>query len=389
MPRSISTFYTGASGRLLTMVLLQGLAYSFVLPIMSYFIVEGLGQPPYLVGVYTVVVGLSSVLFSHVIGLAIDKGADNRKLLFFAVAAFGFASALFSLSNTYLVILAAGATFMGFGNAAVPLLLSLGRSFSLQKSLHIGRFNASLRAQISIAWILGAPLAFWVIGHFGFKTAFMASTLTCMVWLVSGKWFIPSIQTETLATVSDTPKTQVTLPILLVSAGLFFANMANSIYISAMPLYIILEHQQAAALPGWLMAMAAAIEIPVMLVAARWTHRISAFRLLLMGLASGCVFYVGMYFAVTAWQFLLLQIANGFFFGTFAGLGITLIQDLLPDRIGFSSALYTNTMRSGAMSGVGVMGVIATVTNYQTVLLAALVCVILSVLCLRWAFRQT
>ena len=387
MPHSITSFYSGASGRLLVMVLLQGLAYSFVLPIMSYFIVEGLGKPPYFVGVYTVAVGLSSVLFSHFIGLAIDKGADNRQLLFIAVASFGLASGIFALSNAYWVILAVGVSLLAFGNASVPLLLSFGRTFSMQESMHVGRFNASLRAQISIAWILGAPLAFWITGAFGFTVTFFASMTTCVVWLISGRRFIPQTNTTAIKPKTDTPIARVTLPIILVSAGLFFANMANSIYISAMPLYIILEHHQTAALPGWLMAVAAAIEIPVMLVAARWTHQISAFRLLVMGLLAGCVFYLGMYFAVTGWQFLLLQIANGFFFGTFAGLGITLIQDLLPERIGFSSALYTNTMRSGAMSGAAVMGIIATMSSYQTVLLAALGCLILSVLCLKWAYR--
>ena len=382
------TVYSGASGRMLGMVLLHGLGYSFVLPIMSYFIVDGLGQPPIWVGVYTISVGISSVVISHFIGNAVDKGADNRRLLFVAVAAFGCASLIYGFSTHYLSILFLGVTLMAFGNAAVPLLLSFGRTFSMKNNLHIGQFNAALRAQISIAWILGAPLAFWITDQWGFRVTFLASALTCTIWLLFALKTLPATHEDATKPAVVGKKAPLTAPILLVSAGLFFANMANSIYISAMPLYVILEHKQAASLPGWLMALAAAVEIPVMLIASRWTHRITTLQLLTFGLLAGCFFYSGMYFATSAWQFLVLQLANGFFFGTFAGLGITLIQDLLPDRIGFSSALYTNTMRSGAMAGAGTMGVVATLFNYHSVLVAALACLVVSVLCLRKAFPQ-
>jgi SET family sugar efflux transporter-like MFS transporter len=388
MTRRLLNSYSGTSGKMLMLVLLHGLGYSFVLPIMSYFIVDGLGQAPIWVGVYTVSVGISSVLMSHFIGSAVDNGADNRRLLFAAVAGFGIASFVYGFTQNYFGILLLGISVMAFGNAAIPLLLSFGRTFSVKNNLHIGRFNAALRAQISIAWILGAPLAFWITDTWGFRATFLISALICALWLVFAQRMLPKTAVSPNKPLQTAERTRLSAPVILVSAGLFFANMANSIYISAMPLYVILEHKQAAGLPGWLMALAAAIEIPVMLLASRWTHRISPLRLLTFGLLSGCFFYTGMFFATTAWQFLALQLANGFFFGTFAGLGITLIQDLLPDRVGFSSALYTNTMRSGAMMGAGTMGVIATLFSYHAVLLAAGACLIVSVLCLRRAFPQ-
>lgn len=386
MKSQIRQVFSGESGLFLIMALIHGLAYSFVLPVMSYFIVEGLNSPPYFVGIYTIGAGVASIIFSQSIGKKVDLGMNNKRLLFISVFSFGLATLIFAVTNSFIVVFITGISLMALGNSAISLLLSLGRNFSVSRSINAGLFNSSLRAQISIAWVLGAPLAFWMVANFGFEVTFIATSLICFIWLIAGIRWIPDIS----GTAVQKQFSLVTLAkpdfiVLLISGSLFFANMANSIYVTSIPLYLILEIGVSEQIPGWLMAMAAAIEIPIMILVAHWATRFNSRHLLYAGIVAGLIFYFGMYLAMDIWHYFILQIANGIFFGIFAGLGITIIQDLLPDRIGYASALYTNTLRSGSMAGAGVMGLVANQFNYHVVLLVAAFCVFIALIFLKLA----
>ncbi|WP_446471318.1 hypothetical protein [Xenorhabdus stockiae] len=81
---------------------------------------------------------------------------------------------------------------------------------------------------------------------------------------------------------------------------------------------------------------------------------------------------------------LFFQIFNALFYGIFIGLGVTIIQDIMPKRSGFSSAFYSNAMRVGMMSGTSLAGVVAQIYNFKIALLVPILSISLASILLLW-----
>ncbi|RZQ05304.1 hypothetical protein D8T65_00410 [Vibrio vulnificus] len=65
------------------------------------------------------------------------------------------------------------------------------------------------------------------------------------------------------------------------------------------------------------------------------------------------VFYLGVFFATQVWHLIALQVLNGLFNGIFAGIGLTVLQDQLPERIGFTSAFIRTPLNWVLCAGLG------------------------------------
>lgn len=99
----------------------------------------------------------------------------------------------------------------------------------------------------------------------------------------------------------------------------------------------------------------------------------------LAGLAA-LIFYMGVYFADALWQFFVLQIFNATFIGILAGLGVSVIQDLMPGHSGAASALYTNTSHMGNLISSLLVGVVADIYGYHQVFAVNLLIIALAIL---------
>ena len=116
-----------------------------------------------------------------------------------------------------------------------------------------------------------------------------------------------------------------------------------------------------------------------MLMAGYLAARISLIRMILFaGVAALCL-YAGVFFADILWQFFALQVFNAIFIGVLAGLGVSVIQDLLPGRSGSASALYTNTTHMGNLLSSLLVGVVADIFGYQSIFLVNLILIALAI----------
>lgn len=88
------------------------------------------------------------------------------------------------------------------------------------------------------------------------------------------------------------------------------------------------------------------------------------------------------FFAFEVWHLIALQLLNGVFYGIFAGIGLTVLQDQLPDRIGFTSAFYTNAIKLGVMCGAGATGIIAQFYSFRFATLGSITTALFAMLCL-------
>ncbi|ASA57568.1 sugar efflux transporter [Vibrio gazogenes] len=370
--------FRGSSGVYFWLNGLAAMAFSFILPVMSLFLIEGLGIEPMYIGLYTVGTAISTILVSQILGRLADKGINSKTLLLIAIGFLCLAAVCFSLLTQFWQAIIVGWCFMAFGASSIPLLLAMIRRFAEQSGKDSTKLNSQMRSSVSLVWIVGPALAFASVGTFGFRANFtLAAGIALLVFVMVWR-LLPSASRP-----KNSQTTQEVVPpfpykIWFLGIGILFANMANSTYINAMPLFITKELDLPVSYPGIFMGLTAALEIPVMLLSASWSHRFGKMPMMMVGFVIAMFFYTGIQYASTIEWLLALQVLNGLFYGIFVGLGITLLQDSAPKRVGQVSAFYTNAMSVGTMCGTSLMGFVAQQYGFRNAIYISLVAIVVS-----------
>ena len=143
---------------------------------------------------------------------------------------------------------------------------------------HTGReavmFSSILRAQVSLAWVIGPPLAYALAMGFGFTVMYLCAAVAFVVCGAMVWFFLPSMRKEPkVATgVLEAPRRNRRDALLLfIICTLMWGT--NSLYIINMPLFIIDELHLPEKLAGIMMGTAAGLEIPTMLIAGYYAKR--------------------------------------------------------------------------------------------------------------------
>ncbi len=368
---SFRQYFRGQSLLFLTLSMFTGLIGAFMYPVMSYFLVEGLGAPPVYIGLYTVAVTISGLFISQWMGGLADKGLSARRMYIIAVSGLAIAIFCYAHAPNFWWVLAAGVMFMSLGNASVPQMLTLGRQWASTEDINITEFNSLIRAAISLAWIGGPPLAFTLVAWLGFSGSFYTAVAVAVISILFVVWFIPE-KNLGKRTKIESERVEIPLSFWMLGGVVTCGMLANVMYSSALPLYTLKELRLPDHVPGILMGLVAGLEIPVMILASRLAKFFKKGSLMAVSFVCAMTFYIGVFYATEFWQLVVLQFANAIFYGLFAGLGLTLMQDQLPERIGFTSAFYSNAMKVGMMIGSTGTGLIAQFFSFRFAALGAL-----------------
>ena len=362
--------------------MLTGLMGAFVHPLMSYFIVDELGSPPYAMGLYMFAVTITGLVFSQFMGSLVDKGSSAKKMYLIAIVGMSLALIIYANTYSFLVVLIVGVLFMSLGNAAIPQMLTLGHQWASHTKVDMTPFNAQVRAAISFAWIGGPPLAFSLVSFFGFSGSFYFSAAVGLIALIFVLGFVPEFSKPKSNRPQKSTSKKMEASFWLLTIAVLLGAMCNIMYSSSLPLYMINEHGFSTYVPGLLMGIVAALEIPIMIFSSHLAKNYSKSRLIMFSFVCAMVFYTGIFFATELWQFILLQCINGIYYGLYAGLGLTLMQEQSKDNVGFVSAVYSNAMRVGMMFGTAGAGLIAQFQSFQFANIGAMLTALAAILCL-------
>ncbi len=356
---------------------LTALAFSFIMPIMSLFLVSELHTEPALIGLYTSLTALMTIIVSQKLTGLIDKGVPSKFLLLLSLAGIFSAAIMFSLATEFWHAIVIGCLLMPVASSSIPLILTVIRRYADSTGKNSAKLNSQMRSAVSFLWIFGPPLAFLSVDQFGFDNNFYISAAIAgfvIIW-IAFLFQMPVVEADK---VKNKPKVKLPTAVWFLGIVILIANIANSTYINAMPLFMTHELGLSKSFPGILLGITAAVEIPAMLLAVGWAQRFGKSQVIRFGFVAGAAFYLGMYFNTSINIFLALQILNGLFFGIFVGLGITIMQDFSPTAVGKASAFYTNAMLVGTMIGTSTMGVISQYFGFKAPLLLCLGAIICS-----------
>ncbi|OZT85558.1 MFS transporter [Vibrio sp. 03_296] len=346
-----------------------GLCGAFFYPLTSLFLVEQLNASPMMLSLYMVVAVISSVSVSQVIAGKSDRGWQRKTILLISVSCQLVTVVSFIFIREYWIAIAVVALLGSISGAAFGQLFALGREYGDKYVTDSASFVSTMRAGIAIAWVFGPPLAFLLKAAYGFEASFTVAAIVIALSILVIFRGIPNVERN--LRVEKEPSranggwvSSVNPLVFIYCLIIVLAFAANNLYIVSMPLYLSQELKVDANWLGVLFGVAALCEIPVMLWAGKLARRWSALTIMKVGIASGVLFYSVMLVATNYTHLIVAQILNGIFIGTCATLGMVVMQDMMKDKLGTASTLFSNMLQLSMLVSSLSVGIVGELFNY-------------------------
>ena len=267
----------GVYAAFMLVAFMMGIAGALQAPTLSLFLSREVGAQPFWVGLFYTVNAIAGILVSLALAKRSDSRGDRRRLIMFCCLMAVGNALLFAFNRHYLTLITCGVMLASVANAAMPQLFALAREYADSSAREVVMFSSIMRAQLSLAWVIGPPLAFMLALNYGFTTMFSIAAGIFVISLALIAVKLPSVaRVEQPSEGAD----------VLVQAGgwhdknvrmLFIASTlmwtCNTMYIIDMPLWISSDLGLPDSLAGILMGTAAGLEIPAMILAGYYVKR--------------------------------------------------------------------------------------------------------------------
>ncbi|MGJ7670285.1 sugar efflux transporter SetA [Escherichia coli] len=351
----------GVYAAFMLVAFMMGVAGALQAPTLSLFLSREVGAQPFWIGLFYTVNAIAGIGVSLWLAKRSDSQGDRRKLIIFCcLMAIGNAL-LFAFNRHYLTLITCGVLLASLANTAMPQLFALAREYADNSAREVVMFSSVMRAQLSLAWVIGPPLAFMLALNYGFTVMFSIAAGIFTLSLVLIAFMLPSVARAELPSENALSMQggwqDSNVRMLFVASTLMWT--CNTMYIIDMPLWISSELGLPDKLAGFLMGTAAGLEIPAMILAGYYVKRYGKRRMMVIAVAAGVLFYTGLIFFHSRMALMTLQLFNAVFIGIVAGIGMLWFQDLMPGRAGAATTLFTNSISTGVILAGVIQGAIA------------------------------
>ncbi|WEF27414.1 sugar efflux transporter [Klebsiella aerogenes] len=351
----------GVYAAFMLVAFMMGVAGALQAPTLSLFLSREVGAPPFWVGLFYTVNAIAGILVSLALAKRSDSRGDRRRLIMFCCLMAVGNALLFAFNRHYLTLITCGVMLASIANAAMPQLFALAREYADSSAREVVMFSSVMRAQLSLAWVIGPPLAFMLALNYGFTAMFSIAAAIFVISLTLIALTLPSV--ARVEQPADVVQNQISgwkdsnVRMLFIASTLMWT--CNTMYIIDMPLWISSDLGLPDSLAGILMGTAAGLEIPAMILAGYYVKRFGKRRMMVTAVAAGVLFYVGLIFFHSHTSLLVLQLFNAVFIGIVAGIGMLWFQDLMPGRAGAATTLFTNSISTGVILAGIIQGALA------------------------------
>ena len=351
----------GVYAAFMLVAFMMGVAGALQAPTLSLFLSREVGAQPFWIGLFYTVNAIAGIGVSLWLAKRSDSQGDRRKLIIFCcLMAIGNAL-LFAFNRHYLTLITCGVLLASLANTAMPQLFALAREYADNSAREVVMFSSVMRAQLSLAWVIGPPLAFMLALNYGFTVMFSIAAGIFTLSLVLIAFMLPSVARVELPSENALSMQggwqDSNVRMLFVASTLMWT--CNTMYIIDIPLWISSELGLPDKLAGFLMGTAAGLEIPAMILAGYYVKRYGKRRMMVIAVAAGVLFYTGLILFHSRLALMTLQLFNAVFIGIVAGIGMLWFQDLMPGRAGAATTLFTNSISTGVILAGVIQGAIA------------------------------
>lgn len=337
-----------------TSALLWGLQLAFLAPALALILVNLYGATTAEVGWVLSIYNGSGFLAALLLpGYADRKGEYLRPML------------VCGALTLVLVGLLAAVTTLPLATVALVVIggpAGVGSSLLFAHLRHSGARPADIvntRAIVSVAWVAGPPLAALILGWFGDRAILLAIGAVAALNIATTAVMMAQRRSARAAaaaagsTLPGAPPLDDAPPvgrlgIVLIMGAFILLQATNNTAMTMMAVYVSQTLGLDVVWAGITLGVAAALEVPALLLIGRLTNRFSSLGLIATGCLSAIAYYVGLAFVADPILLLALQPLNAWAFASIAGAGLPLFQQMIP-RAGLATGLYMNTRRVGAI----------------------------------------
>ena len=375
----------GVYAAFMLVAFMMGVAGALQAPTLSLYLSREVGVQPFWVGLFYTVNAIAGIVVSLGLAKRSDNRGDRRKLIMFCCLMAVGNALLFAFNRHYLTLITCGVLLASIANAAMPQLFALAREYADSSAREVVMFSSVMRAQLSLAWVIGPPLAFMLALNYGFTAMFSIAAVIFVISLTLIALTLPSV--ARVEQPADVVQNQISgwkdsnVRMLFIASTLMWT--CNTMYIIDMPLWISSDLGLPDKLAGILMGTAAGLEIPAMILAGYYVKRFGKRKMMVVAVAAGVLFYLGLIFFHSREALLALQLFNAIFIGIVAGIGMLWFQDLMPGRAGSATTLFTNSISTGVILAGVIQGALAQSYGHASVywMIAAISVITLGLTC--------
>jgi SET family sugar efflux transporter-like MFS transporter len=348
---------------LLAASVLVGFRDSMSMPYNALFAVEKAHMGPLAVGVYLTTRAAGAIVVSMLFGAWFDRRPSLWPLLV-SLAAGSFGYALMTLTTDFTWLCVIGAVPLGVGAAAFPLLFAVAKVHAAEADpMAVTRSIGLLRASFSLAWGIGPALGAIVVREDNYNALFWVSAA------FSGLAFLPL----TLRRVDNAPPKPagVEIPSLggavaLAASSLTLFFVAIGMGAVALPITITVAFSGSKFDVGLATSLCALLEVPVMMAIVARPSQLLGYKGMVVGFVALALYFVVAALAPSAGALVWAQAPRAVGIGFVGCIGISYLQDLMPNRAGAASVLFSNTNQVGQLLAGMAAGVWAQAYGYHS-----------------------
>ncbi|WP_237152303.1 MFS transporter [Oryzibacter oryziterrae] len=365
MPRTLPV-----SSLLAISIFSSGIALGATVPYGAIVGVETIGLAPATYAGAVFAGSLLQVAASMLLGHLSDRAGDRRKLILFC-ALFGIASAsanfFFRSKITFLASVLALQPVAGAMNGQIYAYMRLFFTESLGEKGEVRL--SSMRALLSLAWMLAPPLAGWLAAE---RSVFDVYALPLAGYGVVALIFVGLEVTASGRLASQQPKRAadagpgraIALSGLVGMAGYVVIKMALELHALTLPLALVNDFHGTTRDVGINAGICAGLEVPFMMLWARLIGRLQRETLMAIAALIFAAYLVLLMMARGTMDVFALQVVSAIAISALVSIPIAYMQDLIRGRLGLSASLLDLSNVTARLLSASLFGVMANGTEY-------------------------
>jgi SET family sugar efflux transporter-like MFS transporter len=336
-----------------------GIGVSAVIPQLTLFLVEELGASLPLAGLYYLT-NLAAPFAGYLIGRLSDRRQD--RLTMYRVCALVGATGwvVIALAQSIWVPFVVSVLALSVGGAAMGQLFAACRDeLSRRPTPADNQVIALVRMAFTAGWVIGPVLGSWFGSVFGLRAMVLATAAFVILQIVPlGLQRVPRFVRPVSAT--DPARGPGSMLPLLIFMGFTVCAMAgDTIKFGYLPIYMDQQLHLSPFVRGAVIGLQPLLEFALMPIVARLADRFGALKVLPVGVAFGVVGNLAFATSDAALGLFVGQLLVAVQWACIGVLGVTIAQELYPERVATASGLWMSTIPiAGAVGGlVGGIGV--------------------------------
>jgi MFS transporter, SET family, sugar efflux transporter len=352
-------------------------ASALVNPFLSIFLSQNLNASASQIGLFVSLNSISGIIISTILGRISDKASDGRIILAIAILAGLIGYILYALITQFYLLLIVSIIFIGLSSVInSQIFVYAKQNFDGdEKSQSKITF---LRTFVSIAWVSSPLLGALLDDKLGFNGLFLGTAISYLFsFIILIILFKPKPKEHIEPKKNDVKKDKAYSNKYIIECFIVFTllQVINTVLNTSVPLYVTENLHYGNAYIGIISSFAAFAEIPFMIILASLSIKFPIKHLINAGIITCLCFLILLLYVNNIYLIIFIHILKAVFVSAYMGIGIAFFQDMMPNRYGTSTTLYTNTTRLGTILGGMVISMFS-VSYPQIFVILIIICVL-------------